>query len=201
VKTKVILIGGAPGTGKTTLGNALAARLGIASLTIDDLLTAALAVTTVESHPSLHIMRGESYLDYFTNRSIEQLKADAELQHETVWSMVRRVISTHAAWGSAIVIEGWHLRPNKVAKLAYDNVHAVWIVAATSVIEERERKNVEWLRGSSNPEQMLANFTARSLWHNELIREQAIAHQMAVLFQDGSKSAKELCDLLLEVVN
>ncbi len=60
--TKVFLIGGAPGAGKTTLGSALAARLGITSLSIDDLKTAALAITTPETHPKLHVMRKEPAL-------------------------------------------------------------------------------------------------------------------------------------------
>jgi uridine kinase len=74
VKTKVILIGGAPGTGKTTLGSALAVRLGTTSLSIDDLLTAAMAVTTPESHPGLHFKKGVPFQEYFTNSSLEQLK-------------------------------------------------------------------------------------------------------------------------------
>lgn len=106
MKTKVFLIGGAPGAGKTTLGSALAARLGFTSLSIDDLLTAAQAVTTPESHPRLHFMRNKPYLEYFTNSSVEQLKADATLQHEAAWPLVKRVIRKHARGGSAIVIDG-----------------------------------------------------------------------------------------------
>ena len=66
----VFLIGGAPGVGKTTLGSALAARLGITSLSIDDLVIAAQAVTTPETHPGLHVMRKVPYLEYFTNSSV-----------------------------------------------------------------------------------------------------------------------------------
>ncbi len=198
MKTKVILIGGAPGTGKTTLGSALAVKLGITSLSIDDLRTAAQAVTTPDSHPGLHIMRGMPYQEYFTNNSVEYLIADAILQHEAVWPMVKRVINKHAAWGSAIVIDGWHLRPDKVAQLELDNVWAAWIVADEPVLEERERKNVNWLQGSSDPEKMLENFLARSLWYNELIREQAREFQMNILLQDGEKSVEEFCRLVLE---
>lgn len=201
MKTKVILIGGAPGTGKTTLGSALAAKLGITSLSIDDLRTAAQAVTTPESHPGLHIMRGMAYQEYFTNSSLEQLKTDATAQHEAVWPMVKRVINKHAAWGSAIVIDGWHLRPDKVAQLELDNVWAAWIVATDSVLEEREKKNVNWLLGSPDPEQMLQNFLARSLWYNELIREQTSEFEMNILLQDGGKSAEELCRQVLNTVD
>ena len=112
----VFLIGGAPGVGKTTLGSALAARLGITSLSIDDLVIAAQAVTTPETHPGLHVMRKVPYLEYFTNSSVDQLKADATLQHEVTWSLGEQVVRRHAKWGPAIVIDGWYLRPSKVAR-------------------------------------------------------------------------------------
>ena len=167
----VFLIGGAPGVGKTTLGSALAARLGITSLSIDDLVIAAQAVTTPETHPGLHVMRKVPYLEYFTNSSVDQLKADATLQHEVTWSLVEQVVRRHAKWGPAIVIDGWYLRPSKVAQLKLDNVWSGWIVASASVLEERETKNVEWLHDSEDPKRMLENFLARSLWYNDLIKQ------------------------------
>lgn len=195
--SKVFLIGGAPGAGKTTLGSALAARLGITSLSIDDLKTAALAITTPETHPKLHVMRKEPALEYFTNRSVDRLKADATLQHEAVWPMVKQVVRKHAKWGSPIVIDGWYLRPNWVAQLKLNNVWSCWIVASAAVLEERE-KNVAWYRDSRDPERMLENFLARSLWYNDLIKEQATEHQMTILFQTGQKSVDELCKMVLE---
>jgi 2-phosphoglycerate kinase len=195
---KVFLIGGAPGVGKTTLGNALAARLGITSLSIDDLITATQAVTTPETHPGLHVMRRAPYLEYFTNSSVEQLKADATLLHDAAWPLVEQVVRKHATWGSAIVIDGWHLRPTKIARLDLTNVWSGWIVASAAVIEERERKNVEWMRDSSSPERMLENFLARSLWYNELIEKQATELQMNILHQGGEKSVDDLCKIVLE---
>jgi len=117
MNNKVFLIGGAPGVGKTTVGTALAIKLGITSLTIDDLLTAAVAVTTPETHPGLHIMRKVPYFEYYTNSSVNQLKADATLRHEAVWPMVEHIIQKYARRESAIMIDGWHLRPTWVAQL------------------------------------------------------------------------------------
>ena len=198
INTKVFLIGGAPGAGKTTLGSALATRVGITSLSIDDLITAAQAVTTPETHPGLHVMRKVPYLHYFTNSSVDQLKADTMLQHEAAWPLVKQVIRKHATRGSAIVIDGWHLRPGRVAQLKLKNVWSGWIVASASVLEERERKNVEWLQDSPDPERMLKNFLARSLWYNDLIKEQATELQMNILPQAGENSVDDLCNMVLE---
>ena len=198
MKTKVFLIGGAPGAGKTTLGTALASKLGITSLSIDDLLTAAQAVTTPESHPGLHFMRGQPFQEYFTYSSVERLKADATLQHEAAWPIVKRVIRKHASWGFAIVFDGWHLRPSAVSQLREENIWSGWIVLSASVLDERERKNKDWLKGSPDPERMLENFLARSFWYNTLIKEQAAELQMNILVQNGEKSVEALCQMVLD---
>ncbi len=198
---KVYLIGGAPGAGKSTLGAALATRLGVTSLSIDDLVIAAQAVTTPETHPGLHFMRKVPYFEYFTNSPVDQLKADATLQHEATWPLVERVVRKHVAWGPGIVIDGWHMRPSMVSQLNLDNVWSGWIVASSVVFEERERKNSGWLKDSSDPERMLENFLARSHWYNDLIKQQATELQMNILPQTGETSVDQLCEMVLRRAN
>ena len=195
---RVLLIGGAPGVGKTTLGRSLAIRLGITSLTIDDLLTAAKAVTTPGSHPGLHVMQGLNYIEYFTGSSLERLQADATRQHEAAWPAVEKVIRNHASWGSPVVIDGWALDPRRVAQLDLNSVMSFWLVAGPGVLEERERRNIAFTRDSPDPERMLKNFLARSLWYNQLIKEQAGELQLNVLEQNGELSTDELCRMVLE---
>jgi hypothetical protein len=201
-KVNVFLIGGAPGVGKTTLGTALAAKLGIASVTIDDLVTVAQTVTTPETHPGLHVMRKVPYLEYFTNSPLDQLKADAELQHEATWPFVKNLILKHTGWApSPIVIDGWHLRPSRVAELNLPGMWSGWIVIEPSVLVEREKMNLQWLQGSSNPERMLENFLGRSLWYNDLVRAQASELQMNILYQDGGVSVEVLNETVLKTMN
>jgi 2-phosphoglycerate kinase len=59
--SEVIVIGGAPFSGKTTLAKRLAVRRGYALVAIDDLGTALRALTTAQSHPALHPMVGWEY--------------------------------------------------------------------------------------------------------------------------------------------
>ncbi|HKY53122.1 MAG TPA: hypothetical protein VJM08_02400 [Anaerolineales bacterium] len=198
----VFLIGGAPGVGKTTLGRALAAKLGSASVSIDDLMMVAQAVTTPETHPGLHIMNKMPHVEYFTNSSVDQLQADANMQHEAAWPFVKSLILKHATWDpSPIVIDGWHLRPGKVAELNLPNIWSGWIVISPSVLVERERKNLQWFQGSSSPERMLENFQARSLWYNDLIKEEASQLHMNILPQEGDTSIDELCNMILKTID
>lgn len=194
----VYLIGGAPGAGKSTLGRALAARLDAPSVTIDDLVTAAQAVTTPESHPGLHVMKRVPALEYFTQGPVERLRADADAQHEAVWPLVEALVVKRTTWDpSLLVLDGWHLRPDPVARLPRDRVWAGWIVLDDDILVERERRNTSWLRGSSDPERMLENFLARSLWYNDLVRRRAAELGLNVLVQRGDASVDELCEAVL----
>lgn len=193
----VVLIGGAPGAGKTTLGRDLATRIDATSLTADDLLTAAKAVTTPESHPGLHVMSSVSSIEYFTTSSVDQLTADATLQHGAMWPAIDKVIRRRAAWGLPIVIDGWFLRPKKVAELGLDGVVSFWLVADPAVLEARERRNIDFFGRSSDPERMLRNFLGRSFWYNELIRQQATELGLHVLEQDGSASVETLSTMAM----
>ncbi len=196
--TKVYLIGGAPGAGKSTLGLALGTRLGIASLSVDDLVVEAQGITTPETPPGLHVMRRAPFHEYVTDSSVEQLKSDATAQHEAAWPLVERVVRLHARWGSAsaIVIDGWFMRPSMVAQLELDNVWSGWIVPSDRILEERESRNEE--SRSSNPKLMLEKFLARSLWFNDLVRREAAEFQMDILPQPGETSVDELCQMVLD---
>ena len=194
---KVIVIGGAPGAGKTTLGAALAVRLRVASLTLDDVMTATQTVTSPTTHPGLHALRRVPFVEYFTNSTVEQLKEDALTQHAAMWPAVESIIRKRAAIGPGIVIDGWHMRPERIVALNLPNVHPVWLFVEPAVLRAREDANREWLSGSSDPERMLHNFVARSLWYNELIATEARAFGMPVLVQGGDASVEQLCDAVI----
>jgi len=195
---RVFLIGGAPGSGKTTLGCALAARIGASSVTIDDLMTVAKTATTPETHPELYLFRDMSHVEYFTNSSFEQLRSDAERQSGAIWPFVKNLIVKHFRWTTTpVVIDGWHLRPHRVAELSSNEIDANWIYIAPTALERRERKNIEFLQGSSDPEKMFRNFLSRSLWCNDLVRDQAEAAGMTVIHQAGDTSVSDLCDAIL----
>jgi hypothetical protein len=98
---RVILISGAPMSGKTTVAHRLAAILGYGCLSTDDLGEAIRAVTTKDSHPHLHPMEGYDYREYYVTRSPDALIADVSREHRALWPAVERVIRTHATWGGA----------------------------------------------------------------------------------------------------
>ena len=145
-------------------------------------------------------MTAVNSIEYFTTSSVGQLTADAAIQHEAAWPAIEKVIRKRAEWGPPIVIDGWFLRPKQVAELDLDCVISFWLVVDAAVLAEREGRNVDFFGRSISPEQMLQNFLGRSLWYNELIRDQATTLGLNILKQDGRASVEALCDIAMTQV-
>lgn len=190
----VVLIGGPPGAGKTTLGRALARRWGADSLTVDDLLVAARAITTPDSHPTLFPMRpAGGHIPYFTEGPLDRLVNDALATAEHNWPMVESVIRSNVGRGSTAVLDWWLLRPQAIRDLDDDRVAAVFLHPAADVLWSRERAN-PFTHDSYDPDRMLEHFMGRSLWRNELLARDAAAVGYPVLDLDGSESVDDVTD-------
>ncbi|MFK7960057.1 MAG: AAA family ATPase [Phycisphaerales bacterium] len=195
----VILIGGPPGAGKTTLGQALAVRLNGVSITADDLLTAAQGVTDRTTHPGLHVMRTGDSVAYFTDRPVSQLMADASEQAEALWPAIRQLVERRARDATPYILDGWMLRPDRVAELDRSRVGSLWLIPSAETLAGREGANPFFAR-SHDPDRMLTQFLARSRWCSELVASTAAAHGLPILRQDGSVDVATLCDRAVEAL-
>jgi hypothetical protein len=128
------------------------------------------------------------------------LIGDALALEEAMWPAITRVIRSHLASHTPTTIDWWLLSPVRVHQLAEAGVTSVWLHVAPDVLEARERRNVEFLAGSSDPGRMFSQFMARSLWRNELVAAQARELGMPVLSQSGGETVEDLAAAVLELI-
>ena len=192
------LIGGPPGAGKTTLGMRLARDLERSSLTIDDIRTGLLAMTTPDTHGDLHLIGMPDAWTYFTETDPETMIDHAFAQHTSLWPAVERVLRKRHFNQQPIVMDGWHLIPHLVSESELDSLRPFWIDIDHGVLEQRERNVWDFYAKSNDPERMFSNFMYRSTTWNDRMAAAARALGLPVLEQDGTRSVE---DLVNEVLN
>lgn len=167
----------------------------------DDLATAIRAVTSAESHPAFFRMVGIGHTGYFTDGSPAALIADAAELQDAMWPAVKRVARSWVARGDGLVLDWWLLSPHHVAELADEEIDSVWMWIEPDALHQRERLNADFLEGSTDPERMLSNFMARSLWRNQYVRAEAERLGLPVIQQHGDKPVADLVAATLEAID
>ena len=197
---KVILIGGAPCIGKTTVSRLIASRLNYACLSTDDLLKAITSVTTPESHPNLHLMAGWTTQEYYVNHTTEELIQHNLERFKTFRLAIEGVIKSHITREIPIVIEGYGLWPEEIKNLDLNNVGMAWLVADEALLEKRTRNIKPMFEGASDEERMIQNYLGRSIWYNTQVIEAADRLGIQTIKISDDLSAKDLSDVLLDVL-
>jgi 2-phosphoglycerate kinase len=141
----VLLIGGASGSGKTSISYRLAHHLGIGITEADDIYEAIMHMTTPEQQPILH------YWD--THPEAHQLPAEEilKLHLATCRQMVpafEAVIANHLETEIPLVLEGDYLLPALAAQREFDGFPNEGRVRGLFVHEEDEEQFVQnyWQR-------------------------------------------------------
>jgi len=165
---KVILIGGSPMSGKTTLALKLAAKYEYGCVSTDDI--GEIVGTVADINP----MKGFDYREYYVNKSIGDLINDTYRYHRSIWPSIKHLIEIHSNWSTPIIIEGWAIYPNLVKAIESENVKTIWLVSDSDVLEERLINKKDFYKGSSCEKAMVTNYLQRSIWHNEKIFNEVI---------------------------
>jgi 2-phosphoglycerate kinase len=140
-KPVILLIGGATGTGKSTVATEVAHRLGINRVTSTDVVRQTLrAFFTPEDMPSIHRSSfdagaGEPLVDAFleqTKNVVVAVEASIERAVQEGWSMV---------------LEGVHLVPGMLSIPDYD---AVVVHCVLAIEDEEAHESHFWIRDASS---------------------------------------------------
>ena len=184
-ESEVIIIGGAPFSGKTTLAKRLAAQRGYALVAIDDLGTAVRAVTSPQSHPALHPMAGWDYRAYYVAHPPATLIDHSMREHQALWPAITAVTHAHLQWAGPVILEGWQLDPARVASCTHPQIRACWLLVDDAVLEARLRADTAFYQGCADVERLIRHYVARSQWVNDRVRRLA-THEACVVLCVGA---------------
>lgn len=119
---KIILIGGAATTGKTTLAKELSAHLGIPWISTDQIRSVIKGVTNENNFPDL-------FQNISDESSVEEILGLEIKRAEIIWQGVRAFIENHYPWEN-FIIEGLAILPHLIARDfdQKDEVKAIFIL-------------------------------------------------------------------------
>jgi 2-phosphoglycerate kinase len=161
---KVLLIGGASGTGKTRLSYPLALRLGVPIVEVDDIVEALKAMTSSNEQPALHY--------WSTHPEAAQLPPDGILElhlavAEVLAPALAAVVANHLDTDTPVIIEGDYLVPGFAARDTFHGVAASGRVMSFFLHEPDER-------------QLVANYSGREPADGE----QSVRARVSALYGD-----------------
>jgi 2-phosphoglycerate kinase len=141
----IILIGGAPTTGKSTMAHLVAKHLGVPWISTDQIREIMRLVANRKDYPKLFNPEGYTAERFLTEFSAEQIANMEMEQGEAVWPGIKKFIEDDYTWKDGFVIEGVNLLPHLIAK---DFANEKQIKPIFLVDEDADRiRNVVFTRG------------------------------------------------------
>jgi 2-phosphoglycerate kinase len=191
-ESEVIVMGGAPFSGKTTLAMRLAAQQEYGLVAIDDVGTAVRAMTTPRSHPALHPMAGWDYRAYYIAHTPATLIRHSRQEHDALWPAIVAVIHAHLQWAGPVILEGWQLDPDRVTSLTHPQLRACWLLVDDAMLEARLRADTAFYQGASDVERLIRHYLARSRWANDRVRRAAVRAASMVIHVGPEETVEAL---------
>jgi 2-phosphoglycerate kinase len=164
-KRTVILIGGAPTAGKSTMAQLLSEHLKLPWISTDQIREVMRVVASRAENPNLFTPEefdtAEKFLTHFTAEEITNMEME---QAKAVWPGIKKFVSDDYTWRQGFIMEGVNIIPKLVAEdFSKDpNIHSIFLVDedadrtrkvvyerglwddADSYSDELKPKEIEW---------------------------------------------------------
>lgn len=126
---QIILIGGMPTAGKSTIAKSLSKHLNLPWISTDQIGTIMRAVASKEKYPKLFTWDDYNGVQFLNDLTADEIADNEFANGEANWLGVRKLIKEDYTWNDGFIIEGTHILPHLVAKDFSDssNVKAVFI--------------------------------------------------------------------------
>jgi 2-phosphoglycerate kinase len=199
-ETRVIVIGGSSHAGKSTLGLALAAKLGWSYRSTDKLAR----------HPGRPWIGADGkaipkhVAEYYRELSVDALFLDVLSHYEkNVLSIVEVIVRSHASNLSTecLVLEGSALWPKFVANLVdAPGVKAIWLTASNQLFQNRIKRESNFCNVPKDEKHLIQKFLDRTLFYDKHMREEVERLGFMCIDVESVSTADELLKKCMELM-
>lgn len=138
---KIILIGGAPTTGKSTLAKELSKHFDLPWISSDQIRKIMSATVKEEDYKNIFNTKGFNAKSFYKKYSTKEISDMEFKQGKEVWKGVKAFIDHDWVWRDGFILEGLNVLPNLINK-DYKNDATVKSVFLVDKNDERIRKVV-----------------------------------------------------------
>jgi len=182
--SKIILIGGPPRCGKTTLAQKIAKEIDITWISTDALDDIAQRYVSGDKRDSLfpktalRLKSGGGNDEMYAAFSVENIVSAYRKQAESVHGAVESFVACAEKEDWDYVIEGYHVTPKLISKLQAEGLKVSSIILISTKAEEAVKRSLEsnvkqdWLRDKTKKQETFPKIAAMiDLYSNKLKQE------------------------------
>ncbi|ALU98096.1 hypothetical protein WQO_14250 [Streptomyces globisporus C-1027] len=189
----MVLIGGTSNTGKSTVAEAVAERLGFEHRSTDGLARhPGRPWRTPEHEVPPHVA------EHYGTLTTDGLIASVLAHYERLRPRIEELVTDRAQAGSpGLVLEGSALWPAWVARLTVPRTAAVWLTADDTVVRDRVRAAGRYKEATAGERRLMDRFLDRTVRYQELMVDAVEALGLDQIDTGGGRTVAELADAVL----
>jgi 2-phosphoglycerate kinase len=188
---RVVLIGGTSNVGKSTLAQALAARLGWRCMSTDKLGRHPGRPWRTDDRPiPAHVAA------HYASLPIADLTGEQLRHYERMWPLLKSLIDAHASGQRAgrLILEGSGVWPDRVAEVLSAEVAAIWLTASPATLRGRIYSASRYSGLSDDEKVLVDRFVGRTERYNEHMLAAVGRLDLALTNVDSTSSLDELAE-------
>ncbi|WP_203228199.1 hypothetical protein [Streptomyces sp. CFMR 7] len=192
---RVVLIGGTSNTGKSTVAEVVAGRLGFEHRSTDGLARhPGRPWRTPDREVPPHVA------EHYATLTTDELIASVLAHYEHLWPRIEELITDRARpGGPGLVLEGSALLPERVARLTVPRTAAVWLTADDAVLRGRVRAAGRYEEVTAGERLLMDRFLARTVRYQELTLAAVDVLGLDRVDGGGGRTVAEVADAVLAV--
>lgn len=197
---KILLIGGSPCSGKSTLSEYLCSKYNFQYIKVDDYMGKHIDEADEKQHPILYKWKTTPWFELFSREVDVQLEEEINFYYEE-WEFLKRDI-LNDDMGEDLIIEGCGLLPSLVTSL-YNKSHIFYMIPEEKFQIEKYSLR-DWafdiLKEADDPKKAFDNWMNRDIRFAKYIKQEAESLYFPVFITDGRKTVEEMAaDIISQI--